>query len=61
MPTGGVEPSEENLKAWFEAGAFCVGMGSKLMIKDSAGNYDLKAIEHQTRNAIDIAKKYIKR
>lgn len=31
MPTGGVEPTEESLKAWFGAGAYCVGMGSKLM------------------------------
>jgi len=60
MPTGGVEPTEENLKAWFEAGAFCVGMGSKLMIKDSSGKYDLKAIKQKTKDAIHIAKKYIK-
>jgi len=60
MPTGGVSPTEENLKEWFEAGAFCVGMGSKLMIKDSSGKYDLKAIEQKTREAISIAKKYIK-
>lgn len=25
MVTGGVEPTEENLKSWFGAGAFCVG------------------------------------
>ncbi len=30
MPTGGVEPTAENLKAWFGAGVFCVGMGSQL-------------------------------
>lgn len=30
MPTGGVEPEEENLKTWFKAGVTCVGMGSKL-------------------------------
>jgi len=29
MPTGGVAPTEENLTAWFDAGAVCVGMGSK--------------------------------
>ncbi|MEM8909909.1 MAG: bifunctional 4-hydroxy-2-oxoglutarate aldolase/2-dehydro-3-deoxy-phosphogluconate aldolase [Bacteroidota bacterium] len=34
MPTGGVAPTEENLRAWFEAGAFCVGMGSKLISKE---------------------------
>ena len=40
MVTGGVEPTEENLSAWFRAGVFCVGMGSKLFpsstIADSA-------------------------
>lgn len=42
MVTGGVEPTEENLKAWFNAGVYCVGMGSKLFPKDriAAGDYD---------------------
>ncbi len=31
MPTGGVEPTKENLKAWYDSGAVCVGMGSKLI------------------------------
>lgn len=30
MPTGGVEPTKENLENWFNAGVFSVGMGSKL-------------------------------
>lgn len=60
MSTGGVEPTEENLKEWFEAGAYCVGMGSRLMIKDGQGNYDLKAIEETTRKALEYAGKYIK-
>ncbi|GBU07805.1 bifunctional 4-hydroxy-2-oxoglutarate aldolase/2-dehydro-3-deoxy-phosphogluconate aldolase [Bacteroidales bacterium] len=30
MVTGGVEPTEENLSAWFKAGVTCVGMGSNL-------------------------------
>lgn len=43
MVTGGVEPSEENLSGWFKAGAFCVGMGSKLFPKEAVagGRYDL--------------------
>jgi len=42
MPTGGVSPDEENLRAWFEAGVACVGMGSKLVRKDlvAAGDFD---------------------
>ena len=34
IPTGGVDPSLQNLKSWFDAGAFAVGMGSKLFRKD---------------------------
>lgn len=34
MVTGGVEPTEENLRGWFAAGVFCVGMGSKLFPAD---------------------------
>ena len=30
MVTGGVSPDKENLQSWFNAGAWCVGMGSKL-------------------------------
>jgi len=54
MPTGGVAPTEENLRAWFEAGAHCVGMGSKLMVKNEAGNFDFAAIEQKMKEAISI-------
>ncbi len=42
IPTGGVSPTEENIRGWIEAGAACVGMGSKLITKDyvAALNYD---------------------
>jgi len=43
MPSGGVSPTLENLKSWFDAGAFCVGMGSKLITSDiiRENKYDL--------------------
>lgn len=34
LVTGGVKPETDNLKAWFKAGASCVGMGSNLFPKD---------------------------
>jgi 2-dehydro-3-deoxyphosphogluconate aldolase/(4S)-4-hydroxy-2-oxoglutarate aldolase len=34
MPTGGVSPTEESLKSWFQAGVCAVGMGSSLISKD---------------------------
>lgn len=36
MPTGGVEPTLENLTAWFKVGVTCVGIGSQLFSKESA-------------------------
>ena len=57
MPTGGVSPDFDNLKKWFNAGAVCVGMGSKLMAKDAGGNLDLNKIEQLTRQCLaDIQK-----
>lgn len=52
MPTGGVSPDYDNLKKWFDAGAYCVGMGSQLMAKKSDGSYDLEKIEALTREAL---------
>jgi len=42
MPTGGVDATEENIRSWIEAGACCVGMGSKLITKTAVttGDYD---------------------
>ena len=56
MPTGGVSPTKENLEAWFKAGVTCVGMGSKLMAKDTHGEFNYKKIESLTRNALKIIK-----
>jgi len=41
MPTGGVDATEESIKAWFEAGVACVAIGSKLIRKDlvATGNW----------------------
>lgn len=54
MPSGGVSPTQENLKEWFDAGAFCVGMGSQLINKEiiKEGNY--KKLEETAKKAMDI-------
>jgi 2-dehydro-3-deoxyphosphogluconate aldolase/(4S)-4-hydroxy-2-oxoglutarate aldolase len=57
MPTGGVEPTEENLKAWFDAGVTCVGMGSNLFPKDVLAAKDWGKITELCRNALEIIKK----
>ncbi len=54
MPTGGVSPDPENLRAWFASGVYCVGMGSKLMIKTADGAYDFAKIEKLTRDTLAL-------
>ncbi|WP_461305344.1 bifunctional 4-hydroxy-2-oxoglutarate aldolase/2-dehydro-3-deoxy-phosphogluconate aldolase [Aureisphaera sp.] len=54
MPTGGVSPTKENLTSWFKAGVTCVGMGSKLMVKDGQGNFDFAKIQELTRTSLQI-------
>lgn len=58
IPTGGVEPTEENLKAWFEAGACSVGMGSKLITKELVKNGEFSKIKDKASEALSIVKKY---
>ena len=57
MPTGGVEPTEENLTAWFKAGVTCVGMGSQLITKDIISNNDYDKLRNLASEALGIVKK----
>jgi 2-dehydro-3-deoxyphosphogluconate aldolase/(4S)-4-hydroxy-2-oxoglutarate aldolase len=52
MPTGGVSPTEENIRAWFEAGVACVGMGSKLVTKELVAARNFQAITENARQVI---------
>ena len=52
MVTGGVDPSRENLEAWFKAGVTCVGMGSKLFPKDAIAGGDWGRITQMCREAL---------
>jgi 2-dehydro-3-deoxyphosphogluconate aldolase / (4S)-4-hydroxy-2-oxoglutarate aldolase len=53
MPTGGVEPTEKSLSAWFKAGVFCVGMGSQLVGSDTIAQRNWKLLEQQARQAME--------
>ena len=44
MPTGGVDATEESIRAWFGAGVACVGIGSKLVAKDLVASRDYGSI-----------------
>ncbi len=51
MPTGGVSTDEDNLRAWFEAGVTCVGMGSKLISKEIL---ETKGFERLQKKVVSI-------
>jgi 2-dehydro-3-deoxyphosphogluconate aldolase/(4S)-4-hydroxy-2-oxoglutarate aldolase len=58
MPTGGVSPDPENLKGWFDAGATCVGMGSKLITKDIVESRDFKKLERLVKETIGLISEF---
>ncbi len=55
--TGGVKPEETNLKAWFNAGVSCVGMGSNLFPAAAIEKKDWAAITQLCKEALDIITK----
>lgn len=56
MITGGVEPTEESLSAWFRAGAMCVGMGSQLFTKDILQNRKWDLLTERVARALALAR-----
>jgi len=54
MPTGGVSPDVDNLKAWFDAGVSCVGMGSKLISKEIIEERNFDELTRAVQNTLKI-------
>ncbi len=57
MPTGGVESTEASLKAWFDAGVSCVGMGSNLITKELLKAGDYQGIAANVRSTLELIRK----
>lgn len=57
MATGAVEPTEENLRSWFDAGVACVGMGSKLFPNDAINSKDWDKITQICRETFDVMRR----
>jgi 2-dehydro-3-deoxyphosphogluconate aldolase/(4S)-4-hydroxy-2-oxoglutarate aldolase len=53
MPTGGVDATEESIRAWFSAGVTCVGIGSALIRNDWVTEGNFAAITEKTRQVLD--------
>lgn len=60
MPTGGVQPTAENLKQWLDAGAHCVGLGSQLFVKNNDGSFDYDAIQKAAQLSVETFKNHKK-
>jgi len=56
MPTGGVSPTQDNLKGWFDAGVTCVGMGSQLISKDIVASKDYSGLKVRVEKTLAIIK-----
>jgi len=56
MPTGGVEPTEENLQEWFTSGVTCVGMGSQLFRNDWLNDENYYLLEEKIAQTISAVK-----
>lgn len=54
MPTGGVSPTEDNLRGWFQAGVTCVGMGSKLISKEIIKNGDFEGLKESVKACLAL-------
>ncbi|OAB25332.1 2-dehydro-3-deoxyphosphogluconate aldolase / (4S)-4-hydroxy-2-oxoglutarate aldolase [Flavobacterium fryxellicola] len=57
MPTGGVDPSAESLKSWFQAGATCVGIGSQLISKEIIATKNYAELTKRVKEVIEIISK----
>jgi 2-dehydro-3-deoxyphosphogluconate aldolase/(4S)-4-hydroxy-2-oxoglutarate aldolase len=56
MVTGGVEPTHESMKSWFDAGAAVVGMGSQLFPPALIAKQDYQSISNTISDLIHIYK-----
>jgi len=54
MPSGGVSTDPENLKAWFDAGVSCVGLGSKLFPSDVIKNEKYDEVTANVKAAMKV-------
>ncbi len=54
MPTGDVSPERENLRAWFDAGVCCVGMGSQMISKELVSTRNWSEIERRMSDTLAL-------
>src|SRR6188768_3955283 len=56
MITGGVEPNQSSLTAWFRSGAMCVGLGSQLFTKEILETKNWSLLQQRVAESLSIIK-----
>ena len=56
MPTGGLDIIEKSINAWFNAGVVAVGIGSKLITKESVNSKNWSDISKDVENVLKLIK-----
>ena len=54
MPTGGVDPTRESIRNWLQAGAACLGIGSKLVTKDLVAKGDWRGLTDKVAECLSL-------
>ena len=54
LPTGGIEPTEESITPWIKAGAFAIGLGSKLFTNDIILNLNFEKLKKDVSHVLSI-------
>ena len=54
MPTGGVDPTRESIRNWLQAGAACLGIGSKLVTKDLVAKGDWQGLTEKVAECLSL-------
>lgn len=57
MPTGGVDPSAENLEKWFASGVSCVGMGSAMITEKIVNTKDWNTLILLVKETLALIRK----
>jgi 2-dehydro-3-deoxyphosphogluconate aldolase/(4S)-4-hydroxy-2-oxoglutarate aldolase len=57
LPTGGIKPMESDLRAWFDAGAFALGLGSEFIPKAELESGDFGALAGRAAEVLVLAKR----
>lgn len=56
MPTGGVSPTRESIREWIQAGAACLGIGSKLISKELVDRKDWGGLTEKVQDCLALIK-----